>query len=68
MDINAHAVDHADDVFDLFRVDHVVRQMVIDFGIGQVALFQALADQLLDFGLGRTFVGHVVLAPPARGK
>ncbi len=65
MDIDAHAVDHADDVLDLFRVDHVVRQMVIDFGVGQVALFQALADQLLDFGLGRTFVGHVVLAPPA---
>ncbi len=66
MDINAHAVDHADDVFDLFRVDNVVGQVVIDFGVGQVALFQALADQKLDVVLlGRTFVGHVVLAPPA---
>ncbi|MNX42378.1 hypothetical protein D3C86_727980 [compost metagenome] len=66
MDINAHAVDHADDVFDLLRVDDVVGQMVIDFGVGQVALFQALADQKLDVVLlGRTFVGHVVLAPPA---
>src|SRR5690606_19400654 len=44
-------------------------QVVVDFGVGQVALFQALADQLLDIGLlGRTFVGHVVLAPPAGGK
>ncbi len=66
MDINAHAVDHADDIFDLLRVDDVVGQMVIDFGVGQVALFQALADQKLDVVLlGRTFVGHVVLAPPA---
>lgn len=45
MDIDAHAVDHADDVFDLLRVDEVVGQMVIDFGVGQIALFQALADQ-----------------------
>lgn len=45
MDIDAHAVDHADDVFDLLRVDQVVGQVVIDFGVGQIALFQALADQ-----------------------
>jgi hypothetical protein len=58
---DAHAVDHADDVFDLLRVDHVVGEVVVDFGVGQVALFQALADQLFDVGLGRrTFVGHGV--------
>src|SRR3546814_20522008 len=60
MHLDTHAVDHADDVFDLLRVDHVVEEVIVDFGIGQVALFQALADQLLDVGLrGLTFVGHV---------
>src|SRR5690606_30773724 len=60
--LDTHAVDHADDVFDLFRIDDVVGQVVVDFGKGQVALFQALADQQLDIGLlGRTFVGHVCL-------
>ena len=59
MHLDAHAVDHADDVFDLLGVDDVVRQVIVDFGKGQVALFQALADQQLDIGLlGRTFVGH----------
>ncbi len=66
MDVDAHAGDQTDDVFDLLRVDHVVGQVIVDFGVGQVALFQALADQELDVVLlGRTFVGHVMLAPPA---
>ena len=57
--LDAHAVDHADDVFDLLRIDDVVGQVIVDFGVGQVALFQALADQQLDVGLGGlTFVGH----------
>src|SRR5690606_39997653 len=50
--LDAHAVDHADDVFDLLRIDHVVGQVIVDFGVGQVALLQALADQKLDVGLG----------------
>ena len=59
--LDAHAVDHADDVFDLFGIDDVVGQVIVDFGVGQVTLFQALADQLLDIGLGGlAFVGHVV--------
>jgi hypothetical protein len=51
MHLDAHAVDHADDVFDLLRIDDVVGEVVVDFGVGQVALLQTLADQLLDFGL-----------------
>ncbi len=50
--LDAHAVDHADDVFDLLRIDHVVGQVIVDFGVGQIALLQALADQELDVGLG----------------
>ena len=59
MDVDAHAVDHADDVFDLLRIDDVVREVIVDFGVSQIALLQALADQELDIGLlRRTFVGH----------
>ena len=51
MHLDAHVVDHADDVFDLFRIDDVVGQVIVDFGVGEVALFLALDDQGLDFGL-----------------
>jgi hypothetical protein len=33
--LDAHAVDHADDVFDLLRIDDVVGQVIVDLGIGQ---------------------------------
>ncbi len=49
--LDAHVVDHADDVFDLLRIDDVVRQVIVDFGVRQVALLLALDDQGLDFGL-----------------
>src|SRR5690606_31508645 len=42
-DIDPHVVDHADDVFHLFRVGNVLRQVVIDFRIGQVALLPTTA-------------------------
>ena len=35
-----------------------------DVGVGQVTLFQALADQLLDVGLGGLAFGCHVGAPP----
>ncbi len=41
----------ADDVFDLLRIDDVVGQVIVDLGVGQVALLQTLGDELLDFGL-----------------
>src|SRR5690606_22449356 len=57
--IDAHAVDHADDVLDLLRIDQVVGQVVVDFGVGQVALLQPLGNQELDVGLlSWTFVRH----------
>src|SRR5690606_39929954 len=40
--LDSHAVDHADDVFDLIRIDEVVGEVIVDFGVGQVALFKAL--------------------------
>ena len=59
--LDAHVVDHADDVFDLLRIDDVVRQVVVDLGVGQVALLLALDDQGLDLGLLLlvVFCGHV---------
>ncbi len=51
MHLDAHVVDHADDVFDLLRIDDVVGQVIVDLGVGQVPLLLALDDQGLDFGL-----------------
>src|SRR5699024_1327646 len=42
--LDAHAVDHRDDVFDLLGVDHVVGQVVVDLAVGQVALLTTLGD------------------------
>ncbi len=49
--LDAHVIDHVDDVFDLFRVDDVIGQMIVDLGIGQETLFLALGDQILELGL-----------------
>ena len=43
--LNAHVVDHLDDVFDLVGVDDIFRQMVIDLGIGQIALLLTTLDK-----------------------
>ena len=58
VDVDAHVVDHADDVFDLLGVEHVVGQVVVDLGVGQVAALLAEHDQVLQahaarFGLER---------------
>jgi hypothetical protein len=42
---NPHVVDHVDDVFDLFRIDDLARQMIVDFGVGEVALLLAARNQ-----------------------
>jgi len=55
---DAHVVDHADDDFDLLGVDHVVWQQIVDLGVGQIALFAALLDELLDLGLLLGFVNR----------
>ncbi len=44
---DAHVVDHVDDILDLLRIDDIVRQVVIDLGIGQVALLLAAGNQIL---------------------
>ena len=51
MDLDADALEHRHDVFDLLRIDDVVGQVVVDFRVGQVALLQTLGDELFDFRL-----------------
>ena len=58
VDMDAHVVDHGDDVLDLLGVHHVVGQMIVDLGEGQVAALFAEHDQVLQsqaarFGFGR---------------
>jgi hypothetical protein len=54
---NTHVVDHVDDIFDLFRIDDFARQVIVDFSVGEVALFLAARDQELQLGL--TLVGDL---------
>ena len=46
-----HVVDHADDVFDLLRIDNALRKMIVDLGIREVSLLLALGDEELEAGL-----------------
>ena len=70
--VDAHVVDHADDVLDLLGVEHVVGQVIVDLGIGQVAALLAEHDQVLEahaarFGLERREFLALVRAPaPSR--
>ncbi len=48
--LDAHVVDHVDDVFDLFRIDDVIRQVIVDLRVGKEALFLALGDQVFELG------------------
>ncbi len=50
-DLDAHVVDHLDDVFDLVRIRNVFGEVIVHLGIGQVALFLALGDQAFEAGL-----------------
>jgi hypothetical protein len=45
-DLDAHVTEGGDDRFDLLRVDQVVRQVVIDLGIGEEATLLAQLDQV----------------------
>ncbi len=45
MHFNAHIVNHVNDVFDLFRVNDIVGQVVIDLVIRQKALFLSFRNQ-----------------------
>ncbi len=44
-DVDPHVVDHANNVFNLFRIGNIFRQMVVDFGVRQVTLLTPEGDQ-----------------------
>jgi len=48
---NTHVIDHVDDVFDLFRIDNVIGQVIIYLGIGQKTLLFTLGNEIFQLGL-----------------
>jgi hypothetical protein len=57
VDLDPHVVDHADDALDLLGVEDVVGQVIVDFGVGEVAALLAEHDQVLQPGLARLCFG-----------
>ena len=53
VDLDAHIVDHADHAFDLVGVQHLVGQVVVDFGVGQKAAFLAQDNEIFQLGSAR---------------
>ena len=63
VDRDPHVVNHGDDVFDLIWIADVRWQVVVDLGVGQVALFLALGNELLESRLLLCgFRGHITSA------
>ena len=60
--LNAHVVDHADDDLELFGVEHLVGQMVVDLGVGEVAALLAQHNQIAQPVAARLGVGGRHLA------
>ena len=50
VNLNAHVVDHTDDAFYLLRIQHVIRQVIVNFGIGQVVTLLTQDDKILQPG------------------
>ncbi len=72
-DLDVHVVERRDDRLDLLGIHHVIGQVVVDFGVGQVAAFLAQRDQGLEaralgFDIERQCLGgrhQLFLAAPA---
>ena len=45
MDSDAHIIDSGNDLFHLVCVYHAIRQVIVDLGVGQVALFLAFNNK-----------------------
>ncbi len=65
--VNAHVIDHADDIFHLFRIGNILRQVVIDLGVSQVTLLTATLDQFFEARLLLRFSGHSTLSTEGLG-
>jgi hypothetical protein len=63
---DAHVVNHVDNVFDLLGIDDVIRQVIIDFGVGQEALFLAARNEFLQLlSLLAEMSGEILSGPPS---
>jgi hypothetical protein len=51
--LDAHVAEGGDDRFDTFRINDIVRKVVVDFGIGQIAAILAELNQGLEARLAR---------------
>ena len=58
VDLDPHVADHADDALDLFGVEDVVGQVVVDLGEREEAAVLAEHDQRLQAALARLDVGR----------
>ena len=65
--VDPHVVDHADDVFHLFRIGNILRQVVVDLRVSQVSLLTASGDQLFQTRLLLRFSGHNTLSTEGLG-
>ncbi|KAF1067370.1 MAG: hypothetical protein GAK45_01688 [Pseudomonas citronellolis] len=65
--VDPHVVDHADDVFYLFRIRDILRQVVVDLRVSQVALLTTAGDQLFETRLLLRFSGHNTLSTEGLG-
>ncbi|MCY1407068.1 hypothetical protein D9M71_223500 [compost metagenome] len=65
--VDPHVVDHADDVFYLFRIRDILRQVVVDLRVSQVTLLTTTADQLFETRLLLRFSGHNTLSTDGLG-
>ncbi len=46
MNCDPQIIDHADDVFYLLWISNVIRQMIVNFLIGQITLLSTTTDKL----------------------
>ncbi len=46
--LDTHVIDHLDDLFHLVRVGNILRQVIVHLGVGQIILFLALGDEILE--------------------
>ena len=54
--LDAHVIEGGDDGFNLLGVNQIIGQMVVDFGVGQVAAFFAQRDQIFQAQAARVHV------------
>ncbi|MCY1352729.1 hypothetical protein D9M69_390440 [compost metagenome] len=65
--VDPHVVDHADNVFYLFRIGDILRKVVVDFRVSQVSLLTTTADQFFQTRLLLRFSGHNTLSTDGLG-